>query len=169
MRPTSSSIPSLSPSVWCGSQNSWAATTSSREPIAGLPRDRSIAECIPPSCGRNSKRWPRAPASRPRSCGPEEIAMTDTTVASPNVSASDTIRTIGILHFTIGVRDHIAAAKFYSQLLGCKHLRSSERYSFMQCGESYFVLAKMPHHVNPNRPGEDAHHHAFIVEPPEFD
>src|SRR5215813_6184949 len=87
----------------------------------------------------------------------------------PEVSASETIKTTGILHFTIGVRDHIAAAKFYSEVLGCKHMRSSERYSFMQCGNSYFVLAKIPHHVNPNQPGEDAHHHAFTVEPDEFD
>jgi catechol 2,3-dioxygenase-like lactoylglutathione lyase family enzyme len=88
---------------------------------------------------------------------------------APAVSASDTIRTTGILHFTIGVRDHIAAARFYSEVLGCMHLRSSERYCFMQCGNSYFVLARMPHHVNPNRQGEDAHHHAFMVEPQEFD
>jgi catechol-2,3-dioxygenase len=80
-------------------------------------------------------------------------------VAARAVAASDTIRTTGVLHFTIGVRDHIAAAR----------LRSNERYSFMQCGASYFVLARIPHHVNPNNPGEDAHHHAFMVETPEFD
>src|SRR5262245_22626492 len=97
------------------------------------------------------------------------MPMTGTTLATPVVSASDTIRTIGILHFTIGVRDHIAAAKFYSEVLGCRHLRSNERYSFMECGGSYFVLAKIPHHVNPNNPGEDAHHHAFMVAPEEFD
>ena len=51
--------------------------------------------------------------------------MTEMPVAAPNASASDTIRTTGILHFTIGVRDHLAAAKFYLQLLGCKHLRST--------------------------------------------
>ena len=95
--------------------------------------------------------------------------MTDAALATPEVSASDTIRTTGILHFTIGVRDHIAAAKFYSEVLGCRHMRSNERYSFMECGGSYFVLAKIPHHVNPNRPGEDAHHHAFMVEAQEFD
>src|ERR1700741_2825724 len=39
----------------------------------------------------------------------------------------------------------------------------------MECGGSYFVLAKIPHHVNPNNPGEDAHHHAFVVAPQEFD
>src|ERR1700756_4101475 len=96
------------------------------------------------------------------------MPMTDATLATAAVAASDTIRTIGILHFTIGVRDHIAAAKFYSEVLGCKHMRSNERYSFMQCG-SYFVLAKIPHHVNPNNPGEDAHHHAFIVNGKDFD
>jgi len=95
--------------------------------------------------------------------------MTDMALTEPNVSASDTIRTTGILHFTIGVRDHVAAAKFYSEVLGCKHLRSNDRYAFMQCGASYFVLAKIPHHVNPNLPGEDAHHHAFMVEADEFD
>ena len=52
------------------------------------------------------------------------MPMTDAALATPEVSASDTIRTTGILHFTIGVRDHIAAAKFYSDVLGCKHMRS---------------------------------------------
>jgi catechol 2,3-dioxygenase-like lactoylglutathione lyase family enzyme len=95
--------------------------------------------------------------------------MAEAAVAQRAVTASDTIRTTGILHFTIGVRDHIAAAKFYSELLGCTIMRSNERYSFMECGGSYFVLAKIPHHVNPNNPGEDAHHHAFMVEEDEFD
>jgi catechol 2,3-dioxygenase-like lactoylglutathione lyase family enzyme len=88
---------------------------------------------------------------------------------APKASASDSIDTKGILHFTIGVRDHIAAAKFYADVLSCRHLRSNSRYSFMACGGSYFVLAKMPNHVNPNGPDEDAHHHAFLVEKDEFD
>jgi catechol-2,3-dioxygenase len=89
--------------------------------------------------------------------------------AVPKVTPSDRIKTTGILHFTIGVRDHIAAAKFYADVLSCKHMRSNERYSFMECGGTYFVLAKIPHHVNPNNPDEDAHHHAFLVEKGEFD
>jgi catechol 2,3-dioxygenase-like lactoylglutathione lyase family enzyme len=95
--------------------------------------------------------------------------MTDITLDTRPASASGPIKTTGILHFTIGVRDHLAAAKFYSEVLGCRHLRSNERYSFMQCGEDYFVLAKIPHHVNPNNAGEDAHHHAFMVKADEFD
>jgi catechol 2,3-dioxygenase-like lactoylglutathione lyase family enzyme len=97
-----------------------------------------------------------------------KIAMAQTGTASSELSAA-TIRTKGILHFTIGVRDHLSAAKFYSELLGCRIIRSGPRYSFMECGGSFFVLAKMPHHVNPNAPGEDAHHHAFIVASEDFD
>lgn len=87
----------------------------------------------------------------------------------PPATPDDSIRTNGILHFTLGVRDHISAAKFYADVLGCKHLRSNRRYSFMECKGCYFVLAKMPDHVNPNKPDEDAHHHAFLVDEDEFD
>ena len=87
----------------------------------------------------------------------------------PVVSPTDSIRTTGILHFTIGVRDHISAAKFYCDVLGVKLLRSNRRYSFMDCHGDYFVLAKMPNHVNPNGPDEEAHHHAFLVDKEEFD
>jgi catechol 2,3-dioxygenase-like lactoylglutathione lyase family enzyme len=95
--------------------------------------------------------------------------MSSITVDKPSASPTDTIRTTGILHFTIGVRDHIASRDFYQDVLGCHHMRSNERYSFMECGGTYFVLAAIPHHVNPNLPGEDAHHHAFMVEADEFD
>ena len=87
----------------------------------------------------------------------------------PPVTARDRIRPKGILHFTIGVRDHHAAAAFYADLLSCTHLRSNHRYAFMECGGAHFVLASMPNHTNPNAPDDDGHHHAFIVEPAEFD
>ena len=87
----------------------------------------------------------------------------------PAVKATDSIRTNGILHFTIGVRDHVSAAEFYRDVLSCKHLRSNSRYSFMECHGTFFVLAKMADHVNPNPPGEEAHHHAFLVDEDEFD
>src|SRR5262245_15094540 len=95
---------------------------------------------------------------------PETVSAT-----RPVVTAADRISPKGILHFTIGVRDHIAAAKFYADLLSCTHIRSNRRYSFMECGGTYFVLARMPNHVNPNGPDDDGHHHAFIVDAAEFD
>ena len=46
--------------------------------------------------------------------------MTNAALATPQASASDTIKTTGILHFTIGVRDHIAAAKFIWECLAAR-------------------------------------------------
>ena len=48
--------------------------------------------------------------------------MTDLVADTARTSLRGPIKTTGILHFTIGVRDHMAAAKFYSELLGCRHL-----------------------------------------------
>lgn len=75
----------------------------------------------------------------------------------------------GILHFTISVRDHIKAAEYYADLLGCEIERTSDHFAFMRCGDDHFVLAKMPNHVSPNPPGGTKFHHAFIVSPEEFD
>jgi catechol 2,3-dioxygenase-like lactoylglutathione lyase family enzyme len=80
-----------------------------------------------------------------------------------------TINTTGVLHFTISVRDHIKSAEYYRDLLGCKLDRASDHFAFMRCGKDYFVLAKMADHVNPNPPGGTKVHHAFMVEPKEFD
>src|SRR3954451_4790217 len=80
------------------------------------------------------------------------LPITDAAVATPKALATETVKTTGILHFTIGVRDQVAASKFYAEVLGCKIMRVGERYAFMDCNGSYFVLAKMPNHVNPNKP-----------------
>ena len=79
------------------------------------------------------------------------------------------IHTTGVLHFTITVRDHEAAAKYYSDLIGCSITRINRHFAFMRCGDDHFVLAKIDSHVSPNPPGGTHFHHAFIVEPPEFD
>jgi hypothetical protein len=38
----------------------------------------------------------------------------------------------------------------HSEVLGCRHMGSNERYSFMRRGGSYFVLAKIPHTLLPS-------------------
>ena len=88
---------------------------------------------------------------------------------APVVRPTDSINTTGILHFTISVRDHVSAARFYAEVLGCKLLRSNRIFSFMECNGTHFVLAKMLGHVNPNKPGDEEHHTAFLVEADEFD
>jgi catechol-2,3-dioxygenase len=89
----------------------------------------------------------------------------DTVTTAPKPA----IRTNGILHFTISVRDHVKAAQYYSELLGCEIERVSSHFAFMRTGQSHFVLAKMDSHVSPNPPRGTKFHHAFIVSPEEFD
>jgi catechol 2,3-dioxygenase-like lactoylglutathione lyase family enzyme len=79
------------------------------------------------------------------------------------------VQSKGILHFTISVRDHEKAARFYADLLGCEIERVSDHFAFMRTGNDHFVLAKMAGHVNPNPPKGTHFHHAFIVSPEEFD
>ena len=85
------------------------------------------------------------------------------------MSGQPAIKTKGILHFTISVRDHVRAADYYAELLGREVMRTSDHFAFMKCGDDHFVLSKMPNHVNPNPPGGTWFHHAFVVEPDEFD
>ena len=80
------------------------------------------------------------------------------------------IQTTGVLHFTIPVRDQFTAAEYYRDLIGCEVLRINQHFAFMKCGADFFVLAKMPpEHLNANPPKGTKNHHAFMVEPPEFD
>jgi catechol 2,3-dioxygenase-like lactoylglutathione lyase family enzyme len=75
----------------------------------------------------------------------------------------------GILHFTISCTDRHRSAALYRDLLGCEILRVSDKFAFMQCGEQHFVLAEMAGHVSPNPPGGTLFHHAFIMDPENFD
>ena len=86
------------------------------------------------------------------------------------------IKTQGFLHLTISVTDLDRATAFYQNVLGCKLVRQNAKHtmSFMQTGDDFFVLTKMPNHVKPNPPGPldilTTHfHHAMIVEPEEWD
>ena len=80
-----------------------------------------------------------------------------------------TINTNGVLHFSISVRDHIKAAEWYRDVVGCRIARCSDHFAFMQCGKDYFVLAKMKTHVEPNAHGVMRFHYAFMVAQPDFD
>ena len=75
----------------------------------------------------------------------------------------------GILHFTISCRDRHRSAELYRDLLGCEILRISDKFAFMQCGAQHFVLWESSEHVPPQPPDGTKFHHAFIVEPADFD
>src|SRR5688572_18769739 len=63
--PTSSSIRKQSPTVWCATPKSSVVKMSWPAPTAASAR----ASATRKSPGRNSKQWPKARASRARSCG----------------------------------------------------------------------------------------------------
>src|SRR5262245_3133662 len=65
MPPISSSIRRRLPTGWCAMPRSSAGKTSWQEPTAASDRGSATRK----SPGQSSKPWPRAPASRPRSCG----------------------------------------------------------------------------------------------------
>ena len=79
------------------------------------------------------------------------------------------IKTKGLVHFTIAVTDLPRAKAFYCDLLGFDFIRESPRMVFCRSENDYFVLtvSKMP--INPNPEGVVSIHHAFYVEPDEFD
>jgi len=52
------------------------------------------------------------------------------------------------------VRDHIAAAKFYSEVLAASTCARTSATPSCQCGGSYFVLAKIPITSIRTNPGE---------------
>ena len=79
------------------------------------------------------------------------------------------IKTKGMVHFTIPVSDLSRAKAFYCDLLGFDCIRESPRMVFCRSEDDYFVLTvtKMPNAPNPE--GVVSIHHAFYVEPDEFD
>jgi len=78
-------------------------------------------------------------------------------------------KTKGMVHFTIPVTDLARAKAFYCDLLGFDFVRESPRMVFCRSEDDYFVLtiSKMP--IQPNEEGAVSIHHAFYVEPEEFD
>ena len=79
------------------------------------------------------------------------------------------LKTEGVLHFTIPVKDLDRSEKFYTEVMGMERLRRNDHMVFMRAGEDCFVLTYSEKPIDPN-PGE-AHeiHHAFRVSADEYD
>ena len=79
------------------------------------------------------------------------------------------IKTHGVLHFTIPVKDLDRSEKFYKEILGMQRLRRNDHMVFMQSGDDSFVLTYSENPIDPNR--EDKHdiHSAFRVTAEEYD
>ncbi len=78
------------------------------------------------------------------------------------------IKTKGMVHFTIPVTDLQRAKAFYCDLVGFDFIRESPRMVFCRSENDYFVLTVSKTPINPNAEGSVSIHHAFYVEPDEF-
>ena len=79
------------------------------------------------------------------------------------------LKTQGVVHFTIPVKDLDRAERFYTEIMGMERLRRTDHMIFMRSGADCFVLTLSENPVAPN--AGDAHdiHHAFRVSAPDYD
>jgi catechol 2,3-dioxygenase-like lactoylglutathione lyase family enzyme len=79
------------------------------------------------------------------------------------------IKTHGVLHFTIPVKDLDRSEKFYKEVFGFERVRRNKHMVFLHSGNDNFVLTYSDTPVNPNPPDGTAIHSAFRVTPEEYD
>lgn len=80
------------------------------------------------------------------------------------------IKTEGVLHFTIPVKDLERSEKFYREIFGLAPIRRNDHMRFMRAGaDDYFVLTYSENPVDPNQGDKHDIHHAFRVTSAEYD
>ena len=79
------------------------------------------------------------------------------------------LKTRGVVHFTIPVKDLDRSERFYIEIMGMQRLRRNRHMVFMRAGEDCFVLTHSEQPIDPN--AGDAHdiHHAFRVTAKDYD
>jgi catechol 2,3-dioxygenase-like lactoylglutathione lyase family enzyme len=79
------------------------------------------------------------------------------------------LKTQGVVHFTIPVKDLDRAEKFYTEIMGIERLRRNDHMVFMRAGADCFVLTYSEKPVDPNPGDKHDVHHAFRVSAAEYD
>jgi catechol 2,3-dioxygenase-like lactoylglutathione lyase family enzyme len=79
------------------------------------------------------------------------------------------IKTHGVLHFTIPVKDLDRSEKFYKEILGMQRVRRNNHMVFMQADDDNFVLTYSEKPIDPNPENRHEIHSAFRVTPDEYD
>ena len=79
------------------------------------------------------------------------------------------LKTQGVLHFTIPVKDLDRSEKFYTEILGMEKLRRNNHMVFMRSGGQCFVLTYSENDISPNRGMAHDIHSAFVVTTDEYD
>lgn len=79
------------------------------------------------------------------------------------------IKTEGVLHFTIPVKDLDRAEKFYTELLGFEKVGRTERIVFLRAGGDFFNLTYSENPITHNAGNRHEIHSAFRVTPQIYD
>jgi catechol 2,3-dioxygenase-like lactoylglutathione lyase family enzyme len=79
------------------------------------------------------------------------------------------LKTQGVVHFTIPVKDLDRSEWFYTQIMGMRRLRRNNHMVFMRAGEDCFVLTYSEMPIEPNAGNAHDIHHAFRVTAQDYD
>ena len=80
------------------------------------------------------------------------------------------LKTEGVLHFTIPVKDLDRSEKFYTEILGMEKIRRTGHMVFLRAaGKDNFVLTYSEKPIDPNPAGKHEIHSAFRLSAEEYD
>ncbi len=79
------------------------------------------------------------------------------------------LKTEGVLHFTIPVKNLDRSEKFYTEILGFKKIGRTDRIVFMQAGDDYFNLTFSENPIAANAGNRHEIHSAFRVTPQTYE
>jgi catechol 2,3-dioxygenase-like lactoylglutathione lyase family enzyme len=79
------------------------------------------------------------------------------------------LKTEGVLHFTIPVKNLDRSEKFYTEILGFKKIGRTERIVFLRAGDNYFNLTYSENPIHPNVGDKHEIHSAFRMTPQAYD
>ncbi len=75
----------------------------------------------------------------------------------------------GCAHFSIPVSDLAAATRFYTEIVGMKHLRSIPKtMAFLDAGGVCVILVERKGPINPTLDDHNGVHHSFILDGAEY-
>ncbi len=79
------------------------------------------------------------------------------------------LKTEGVLHFTIPVKNLDRSEKFYTEILGFEKVGRTDRIVFLRSGNDFFNLTFSANPITLNPEGEHQIHSAFRVTPQTYE